>query len=76
MVFGPPPPESVLQEGIFIQQLTPIGNSLLGSFFVGIIPLLVVLVCLGVFRLPAYYSAFSGLVIWQVMTQDALLFIY
>lgn len=67
MAYGPPPPESVLKEGIFIQQLTPIGNSLLGSFFVGIIPLLVLLVCLGVFRLPAYYSALSGLVIWYII---------
>jgi glycolate permease len=64
MAFGPPPPDSVIQSGIFIQQLTPIGNSLIGSFFVGIIPLLVVLVLLGVFRVPAYYAASSGLIVW------------
>ncbi|KAI8088032.1 lactate permease [Gilbertella persicaria] len=63
MALGPPIPEFIRQEGIFIQQLTPIGGSLIGSFFVGIIPLLVVLVMLGVFRLPAYYSALSGLIV-------------
>ncbi|CAO3645424.1 unnamed protein product [Mucor hiemalis] len=79
MAFGPPPPESIIQSGIFIQPLTPIGNSLIGSFFVGIIPLLLVLVLLGVFRLPAYYAAFSGLVVclfiaifgWHMPAQQA-----
>ncbi|KAI8641835.1 lactate permease [Parasitella parasitica] len=61
MALGVPPPDSVIKEGIFIQPLTPIGNSLIGSFFVGIIPLIVVLVLLGAFRVPAYYAAFSGL---------------
>jgi glycolate permease len=64
MAFGPPPPESIIQSGIFIQPLTPIRDSLIGSFFVGIIPLLLVLVLLGVFRLPAYYASFAGLVVW------------
>lgn len=64
MTLGLPPPDSIVQSGIFIQQLTPIGNSLLGSFFVGIIPLLVVLVMLGVFRIPAYYASFTGLIVW------------
>lgn len=58
------PPESVINEGIFIQPIAPIGGSLIGSFFVGIIPLLVVLVALGVFRLPAVYSTVSGLTVW------------
>ncbi|KAI9273506.1 lactate permease [Helicostylum pulchrum] len=62
MAFGPPPPEDIVQSGIFIQQLAPIGNSLIGSFFVGILPLLVVLVLLGIFRVPAYYAAFTGLI--------------
>ncbi|KAI8366239.1 lactate permease [Blakeslea trispora] len=56
-------PDSIIKEGLFIQKLTPIGDSLIGSFFVGIIPLLIVLVMLGVFRLPAYISAFTGLVV-------------
>lgn len=64
MAFGPPPPEDIVQSGIFIQQLAPIGNSLIGSFFVGILPLLVVLVLLGIFRVPAYYAAFTGLITW------------
>lgn len=64
MALGVPPPESVIKEGIFIQPLTPIGDSLIGSFFVGVIPLIVVLVLLGVFRVPAYYAASSGLFVW------------
>lgn len=64
MAFGPPPPESIVQSGIFIQRLTPIGDSLIGSFFVGIIPLLIVLVMLGIFRVPAYYASFTGLIVW------------
>lgn len=64
MTFGPPLPESIIQSGIFVQQLTPIGDSLIGSFFVGIIPLLLVLVLLGAFRLPAYYASSAGLIVW------------
>ncbi|CAO0792467.1 unnamed protein product [Mucor circinelloides] len=61
MALGIPPPDSVIKEGIFIQPLTPIGDSLIGSFFVGIIPLIVVLALLGIFRVPAYSAAASGL---------------
>ncbi|GAN01149.1 lactate permease [Mucor ambiguus] len=61
MALGVPPPDSVIKEGIFIQPLTPIGDSLIGSFFVGIIPLIVVLALLGIFRVPAYAAAASGL---------------
>ncbi|KAI8375405.1 lactate permease [Choanephora cucurbitarum] len=63
MAFETNIPYSILEEGIFVQRLAPIGESLIGSFFVGIIPLLIVLIMLGVFRLPAYLSAFSGLVV-------------
>ncbi|KAL9557192.1 hypothetical protein MBANPS3_001495 [Mucor bainieri] len=61
MALGIPPPDSVIKEGIFIQPLTPIGDSLIGSFFVGVIPLIVVLALLGIFRVPAYTAAASGL---------------
>lgn len=64
MALGIPPPDSVIKEGIFIQPLTPIGDSLIGSFFVGIIPLIVVLALLGIFRVPAYSAAASGLFTW------------
>lgn len=64
MALGIPPPDSVIKEGIFIQPLTPIGDSLIGSFFVGIIPLIVVLALLGIFRVPAYGAAASGLFTW------------
>lgn len=64
MLFGTPPPDSVIKSGVFIQELVPIGNSLIGSFFVGIIPLLLVLILLGVFRIPAYYAALTGLIVW------------
>jgi lactate permease len=64
MALGVLPPESVIKEGIFIQPLAPIGDSLIGSFFVGIIPLIAVLILLGVFRVPAYYAAFIGLFVW------------
>lgn len=64
MAFNVSAPDLILKEGIFIQPLTPIGNSLIASFFVGIIPLVLVLVLLGVFRVPAYYASFAGLVLW------------
>ena len=64
MAFETNIPDSILEKGVFVQRLAPIGESLIGSFFVGIIPLLIVLIMLGVFRLPAYLSAFSGLVVW------------
>lgn len=60
----PAPPESIIKEGLFIQPIAPIGGSLIGSFFVGVIPLIIVLVALGVFRLPAHYSSLSGLTVW------------
>lgn len=60
----PPIPQSAYDEGLFIQELAPIRGSLVGSFFVAVIPLLVVLVLLGGFRLPAHYASFVGLVVW------------
>ena len=51
------------EEGLFIQPIAPIGDSLVGSFFVGVIPLLVVLVMLGVFRIPAHFSSLAGLIV-------------
>ncbi|CEI87442.1 Putative Lactate permease [Rhizopus microsporus] len=59
---SPPPVNETV--GLFVQELTPIGNSLVGSFFVGLIPLLLVLVLLGIFKVPAHYSSASGLVVW------------
>ncbi|KAH8549432.1 lactate permease, partial [Umbelopsis sp. PMI_123] len=59
----PVAPNNATTAGLFIQELAPIGGSLVGSFFVGLIPLLVVLVMLGGFRIPAHYSSFAGLVV-------------
>jgi glycolate permease len=64
MVNIPTAPTNGTTDGLFVQQLAPIGGSLVGSFFVGLIPLLVVLVMLGVFKIPAHYSSFAGLIVW------------
>lgn len=64
MVNVPIAPVGPETEGAFIQQLTPIANNLVGSFFVGLIPLLLVLVLLGVFKVPAHYSSLAGLIVW------------
>lgn len=64
MVNVPIAPVGPETEGVFIQHLTPIANNLVGSFFVGLIPLLLVLVLLGVFKVPAHYSSLSGLIVW------------
>lgn len=50
----------------FVQPLAPIGGSLVGSFFVGLIPLILVLILLGVLRMPAHYASFISLVVWYV----------
>ncbi|KAG1150123.1 hypothetical protein G6F37_000612 [Rhizopus arrhizus] len=65
--------------GLFVQELTPIGGSLVGSFFVGLIPLLLVLVMLGVFKIPAHFASASGLIVcifiaifaWHMPAQQA-----
>ncbi|CAO3627506.1 unnamed protein product [Cunninghamella echinulata] len=59
----PPIPPSAYEEGLFIQELKPIGDSLVGSFFVGLIPLLIVLVMLGGFKTPAHYASGAGLIV-------------
>jgi len=48
---------------MFHQLLQPVANNLFLSFLVGIIPILVVLVLLGVVRRPAWQAALAGLVI-------------
>ncbi|KAI9316721.1 lactate permease [Dichotomocladium elegans] len=71
------PPEAYAS--YFVQPLAPIGGSLVGSFFVGLIPLFLVLIFLGVVRLPAYASAFISLVVcifiaifgWDMPAQQA-----
>lgn len=66
MVNVPIAPIGPETEGVFVQQLTPIGGSLIGSFFVGLIPLLLVLVLLGVFKVKAHFASLSGLIVWWV----------
>src|SRR5690242_13736982 len=59
---------------MFHQLLAPVGGSLFLSFVVGFIPILVVLVLLGVVRLPAWQAALAGLItgliiaiaVWQM----------
>ncbi|MCF8565074.1 L-lactate permease [Alicyclobacillus tolerans] len=48
---------------MFHQILTPVAGSTFLSFLVGMIPIAVVLVLLGIVRAPAWISALSGLVI-------------
>ncbi|KAI7886952.1 lactate permease [Lichtheimia hyalospora FSU 10163] len=59
----PPVPQEAYDDGLFIQELAPIRGTLVGSFFVAVIPLLVVLLFLGAFRLPAHFSSLSGLIV-------------
>ncbi|KAG2223057.1 hypothetical protein INT45_008258 [Circinella minor] len=71
------PPEAY--ENYFVQELAPIGGSLVGSFFVGVIPLILLLLLLGVFRMPAHFAALSGLIVcifiaifaWHMPAQQA-----
>src|SRR5260370_1935271 len=59
---------------MFHQLLTPVANNLFLSFLVGLIPILVVLVLLGIVRLPAWQAALAGLIagliiaiaVWQM----------
>lgn len=64
MVNIPPTPTGPEFDGLFIQPLTPIADNLIGSFFVGLIPLILVLVLLGIFRVPAHLASLSGLIVW------------
>lgn len=48
---------------MFHQLLTPVGGSLLASFVIAALPILVVLVMLGVMRRPGWQAALAGLVV-------------
>lgn len=48
---------------MFHQLLTPIGNSLLPSFLVAVLPIVVVLVLLGWARRPAWQASLAGLIV-------------
>jgi len=52
---------------LFQQLLMPISHSLLGSFLVGVIPIAVVLVLLGIIRTPAWIAALSGLLVGVII---------
>ncbi|KAG2176909.1 hypothetical protein INT43_007563 [Umbelopsis isabellina] len=79
MVYIPTAPTNGTTDGLFVQPLAPIGGSLVGSFFVGLIPLIVVLVMLGGFKMPAHYSSLVGLIVcifiaifaWHMPAQQA-----
>ncbi|RCH97378.1 hypothetical protein CU098_010982, partial [Rhizopus stolonifer] len=79
MVNIPVAPAGIEDQVAFVQPLAPIGGSLVGSFFVGLIPLLLVLVLLGGFKLPAHYSSLAGLIVcifiaifgWHMPAQQA-----
>jgi lactate permease len=59
---------------MFHQLLTPVGGSLLMSFLVAAIPIVIVLVMLGLLQRPAYQAAIAGLItglivaiaVWQM----------
>ncbi|MBB3256376.1 lactate permease [Paraburkholderia bannensis] len=52
---------------MFHQLLTPIGNSLLLSFLVAVLPIVVVLLMLGWARRPAWQASFAGLVVGLIV---------
>src|SRR2546427_9239271 len=52
---------------LFCQPLAPVANNLFLSFLVGFIPILVVLILLGVVRLPAWQAALAGLVVGLII---------
>ena len=52
---------------MFQQPLTPVGGSLVLSFFVAALPILAVLVLLGVLRRPAWQASLAGLVVALVL---------
>ena len=52
---------------MFHQLLAPVAGNLFLSFLVGIIPILVVLVLLGIVRLPAWQAALAGLVVGLII---------
>ncbi len=52
---------------MFQQLLTPVAGNLFLSFLVGIIPIIVVLVLLGIVRRPAWQAALAGLIIGLII---------
>jgi lactate permease len=52
---------------MFHQMLTPVGDSLLLSFLVAILPIATVLVLLGVLKRPAWQAALAGLVVGLII---------
>ncbi|HEX2808400.1 MAG TPA: L-lactate permease, partial [Kineosporiaceae bacterium] len=54
-------PLALLAADDFTQRLTPVGGSLALSALVGLLPLLVVFLLLGVLKTPAYMAALAGL---------------
>ncbi len=52
---------------MFHQLLAPIAGNLFLSFLVGLIPIAVVLVMLGIFRRPAWQAALTGLIIGLII---------
>ena len=52
---------------MFQQLLTPVGDSLVLSFLVAVLPILAVLVLLGVFRRPAWLASLVGLIVAYII---------
>src|SRR5437763_4357115 len=52
---------------MFHQLLVPVADNLFLSFLVGILPILVVLILLGVVRRPAWQAALAGLVVGLII---------
>jgi lactate permease len=52
---------------MFHQLLYPVANNLFLSFLVGIIPILVVLILLGIVRRPAWQAALAGLIVGLIV---------
>ena len=65
---------------MFSQLLTPVADSLALSFLVAVLPVVVVLILLGLLRMPAWIAALAGLIvalivaiaIWQMPVNLAL----
>ena len=56
---------------MFSQSLTPVGDSLIFSFVVAALPIVVVLVSLGVLRRAAWQSSLAGLLVGLVIATTA-----
>src|SRR5437763_4985136 len=52
---------------MFRQVLMPVADNLFLSFLVGLIPIAVVLVALGILRLPAWLAALAGLIVGWIL---------